>query len=178
MEVVENGIARRSLTLEFLHSWGEVRFAFGVLSAILLDDEASQEPFFKKMNDAVRGRDTTIQKHWYAFWLLKDGVFDDPQENSRYSSNRDIIELCLDIYRGRRKAVDYSVSWFRSLIYLPEPGGKSPVEPDSQDEECRLNRIYRDLTIDEIKEIIKHPAIELRELPPLSPDSYPEIPQS
>jgi hypothetical protein len=61
---------------------------------------------------------------------------------------------------------------------LPEPGGKSPVEPDSQDEECRLNRIYRDLTIDEIKEIIKHPAIELRELPPLSPDSYPEIPQS
>jgi hypothetical protein len=174
MEIVEKAIDQRCASTEFFQSWGEIKFAFGIFNAILLYDSSAEDALVAQLSGGVKSGDTTIQQHWYAYWLEKGDLFEGHETRGYF--NDEIADLCLDIYEGRREAVDYDKSWFKSLIYLPWEDKNSKYF-GNRDADYRLNRIYTDLTIAELKTIIEKRVIKWTEVPPLSEDCFPLISQ-
>jgi hypothetical protein len=162
MEIVEKLLSKQSLTLEFINSWGELKFANGLLSAILFDDESAYQPFVAQMAAAVAANDTTLQKYWYSHWMAAHRVFD--RRIKRPDLDAEFGLLCDEIVKKRRKPQLYSLDWYRSLLeYKTDPEAGSLKTP------------YVRLSVKEISRIVGNPLIPRSALPPLSTAEFQRI---
>jgi hypothetical protein len=160
MAIVESSIRGEVLTLEFLHSWGQLQKASALLSAMFVDDGAAHRDFLKQMNAAVAARDTTVQQYWYAHWVSsRDGA----KGSTKSETDDELAELCADISQGRRKPLVFDRKWFGMLIE------KSPADPEG----WVLKTTYRRKSRREIRRMVANKLIPKFVLPPVKPEDFP-----
>jgi hypothetical protein len=159
---VEQAIITRSLSLEFVYSWGELQQALGGLIALLVGDEAAEKHFVKGLK-AGTSKNTTLQRYWYSHWMIRHGFF--ARRANRVELKHELAELCLEIKRRRREPRIHRAQWFASMI---ERDGPDP-------EDWVLKTTYARLPPRDVQRMANNRLVPLSALPPLSAEEFPLI---
>jgi len=163
MSVVETAIAQRCLTLDFVHSWGKVQEAAGHLHALLTPGGAVEKNFWKGLK-AAKASDTTLQRYWYAHWMVAHGYLEEVE--ARRVREDELAELCGDIDQNRCRPILYNKAWFNCLIEYPDK------EIKEESKQASLKTTYTRLPKAEIQRMSANSLIPRSALPPLTIDAF------
>jgi hypothetical protein len=161
-EIVRDGIARRSLSAEFVMAWGTLEYCWGTLRTLQFRDAEATYEFRRRVGGASES--TVVHEHWYAQWIAHHAPSFEKQ--ARNDAAVQLSVLCEEISNGERApSPPYPLEWFARM--LERDGHDAPTG--------ELKSTYTKLTISKIKTMLEHPLLTPEVLPPLNPDEFEPI---
>ena len=164
LRIIEQGLQRRELSLEFIISWGRLHRARGAIDALILAQDDAESSFDQAMAGATSD-DRTLQKYWYAHWMAKQGIL--KQRGRDWTISRDeLAVLCQSIDKSEREPKLYDRGWFAAM-YTTEDSDDPGI--------ARLKKTYIKISRLEIGRMVRNSLIPLSALPPLRESEFPLI---
>lgn len=164
-EIVRDGIARRSVSAEFVTAWGTLEYCWGTLRTLQFRDAEAAYEFRRRVGGGLES--TVVHEHWYAHWIARHA----PSFEKHARSDATVLlgEVCEQIRDGERApSSPYPVEWFARMLEHGDYG-----EPAGE-----LKSTYTKLTVSRLKAMLEHPLLTPEILPPLTPDEFEVISDS
>jgi hypothetical protein len=109
---------------DFMMAWGHLHLLIGRQHE-LLEQQDRAEASFERGVESGKGQTSSLQKAWYATWIL---AASGSKRSKRDESENELAEICSELWRGKRPPpAGFTPVWFEKLI-VQENGKPVPGE--------------------------------------------------
>jgi hypothetical protein len=167
--VIEEALKTKTISLDFMLAWGSLNSLLGRQLELLASEDDISKPF---VAGVLSGGAQTVklQRCWYARWVRQH---DDAERLiKREQIQREIADLCLDIWRERRSPpANFASEWFEALICqennddVPQKGPVGNVD---------LRRSYQKIGWELLGALAEDTTVSDAMIPPLSLAAFPQ----
>jgi hypothetical protein len=153
-------------------AWGKLHRWYGTYLELVATEDEAIKKFGSAEKGAVRAKDATLQRYWYAHWIHEHVMKRHPagkRKSAREDADQEIADLCWAIHKGRIKPIKYDKKWFARITTELDDGVKSEA---SATRNRSLLTTYARCSYKEIREMVANPFLTTAHLPPLAVPAF------